>query len=135
MTYEEFMQIVADGIEQDVVSGVSYIKGNLVKTLESQYIGVEWRTGGMSGGSCWDDGDSDPHYPLSSEAEDPFNELDQILMLVAPSITFMQYKKLCADVVKYENYTNNEYYGNFTEYSVKTVDLKELHEWLVQNIL
>lgn len=93
-------------------------------------IGVQWTTGGRGGGSCWDTGEDDPHYSLEGEVESELTELDTILEHFVPDITFIQYKKLCQDVVERGTHTENEYYGNYTHYAHKIVRLRRLYSYL-----
>lgn len=97
--------------------------------LTSCGISCEWKTGGQGGGSCWDDGDA-THYAIDGDSEPEFDELDKVLTDVCPNITFLQYKKLCNEVVHNYEYTSNEYYGNYTNYSVKWIDVEELYNYL-----
>lgn len=91
---------------------------------------VRWTTGGVSGGSCWDS--SNPRSYVSSEIPEELNSIDIILEKLNPEITFIQYKRLTAGLVKSDSYSQNEYYGNSTNYAVKRVDLKELYEALLE---
>ena len=40
------------------------------------FIENKWRTGGISGGSCWDTGDGDHHYPVEGDPESEFRDFD-----------------------------------------------------------
>ena len=94
------------------------------------FIGVQWSTGGISGGSCWDDGEKDNHYPTSGEIEPEFEELDKVLEHFYPGITHLQYKRLCRQVIETGDYRMNEYYGNSTNYAHKFVRLQKLYDTL-----
>lgn len=96
---------------------------------------LKWRIGGVGGGSCWDTGDTDPHYAISGEPEPEFHLLDEILEEACPQISFIQYKRICSQVIKTNEYTENEYYGNYTDYAVKWFDLRELYDALVERDL
>jgi hypothetical protein len=85
----------------------------------------EWRTGGQSGGSCWDTDDS-THYGISGDPEPDFVDLDKILENLCPTITFLQYKRLIADIIRCDERVENEYYGNYTNYGIKMVRLGDL---------
>lgn len=103
-------------------------KARLAKhSLSDLYLYIKWMTGGMGGGSCWDDG-SQPthHYSIDGEPEPDFDDLDTLLLKLCPDITFLQYKKLINGLVKQSSYTEDEYYGNSTTYGVKTISLSEL---------
>jgi len=95
--------------------------------LEELYLYNKWCSGGVSGGSCWG---NDGHYAVEGESEPEFTDLDNILNEICPNITYLQYKKLISKVIKEDSYTENEYYGNSSTYSYKTVLLKDLYEAL-----
>lgn len=91
------------------------------------YIFEQWTTGGISGGSCWDDGTVDNRYHSSGEKEPDFDSLDNILLLFVPNISHLQYKALVKKVVHYTDHTEYEYYGNETSYGIKFVKIRELY--------
>lgn len=88
---------------------------------------LEWQIGGQSGGSCWDEGSS-RYYPLKSEKEPEFQSLDLILTELCPNINITQYKTLCNAVIKYDERSVNEYYGNYTDYGIKRIRFGDLYE-------
>lgn len=94
------------------------------------YAGEEyqWSVGGMSGGNCWG---GEPTYSSYAEDGPDDTELDGILELVAPRITFLQYKRL-GDVYDRRDKTNYEYYGNYTYYKIKSLNLRKLYSKLVE---
>lgn len=94
---------------------------------ERHYIKAYWSTGGTGGGSCWSDGG---HYGLSGDPEEELTELDTIVNLIAPNISFMQYKMHIAPLVKMFDWTDYGYYGNSTKYRSKVVFLDELYDTL-----
>jgi hypothetical protein len=106
-------------------------KQEVAKAVGHKYtIEYSWTTGGTTGGSCWDEGET-RNYPRQPEDEPEDESLTQILETVAPEITFLQYKKLEKEGlwdVK-ENYYN-EYYGNSREETTKTLKLEVLFERL-----
>lgn len=93
------------------------------------YLHLEWVTGGVSGGSCWDDGTSH-HYAKKGEAEPEFAALDDLLLELCPNITFLQYRKLTNDIIEFTDREINEYYGNSTAYGIKTIRLGALFDKL-----
>ena len=115
MTRKGFQKIV------DRIAGY----GDTVEELENK-----WQTGGQSGGSCWDDGDT-THYAESGEPEPEFESLDNILLEVAPQLSFLHYKKL-SQVIKVDDNRENDYYGNYTDYAIKTITIDDLWDFLVQ---
>lgn len=88
-------------------------------------IKTQWVVGGVSGGSCWNDG---ANYSVGAEEEPDDVEIEEILELVAPTLTFLQFRKLMrAQPYTYTEFTQREYYGNRTEYRVRTLDLDVLY--------
>lgn len=81
----------------------------------------------MSGGNCWG---NDANYPVDSEPEPAFELFDNILEKVCPNVTFLQYKKICNKVIKYDTRIQNEYYGNYYHYSIKKANYHELYHCL-----
>ena len=128
MDYKEFVaEVKSFGVYIDKAIARSWRQD---KVEEGEFIQASWVTGGMSGGSCWDDGSEDHHYGVSSSPEPEFDALDTILEKLYPEITFMIYKRMAQDLIKTSEYTDNEYYGNYYEYTVKYVDLKDLYKFL-----
>lgn len=106
-------------------------KDAVKKIVGTTDISKEWLVGGVGGGSCWDDGSVDRHYSIQPEEEPEDESLDLILEVLCPKISFIQYKKL----TKKNLYTEtekyyNEYYGNHSEYKIKTLNLEVLFESL-----
>lgn len=89
---------------------------------------VKWVTGGMEGGSCW----GDEARPMGGEDEPEDLYIIALLEKFAPSLTFLQFKRLMADPKLYNRYdrTNREYYGNYTEYAHRDLDLDVLFKSL-----
>lgn len=96
--------------------------------VEQGCISETWTTGGITGGNCWG-GSAD--LPVRSDPEPEFTDMDRILEALCPTISFLQYKKLVQELVSYNSKTNYEYYGNYYEYSTKTINLKQLEEYLI----
>ncbi len=136
MTREEFQKIV-DGVTggeyyppERKKSDISNRKGYYGPTLK---IKVEWMTGGAWGGNCWDDRDPSSYQP-DPQPEPEFDFLDTILEQVAPSMGFIQYKKLMQKV-KYDTRTEFEYYGNHTSYASKEILVEDVWEFLMERNL
>ena len=53
----------------------------------------------------------DNHYSVGSDEEPEFVEFDKILEHFDPGISFLQYKRLCSDLVHVTGFTDYEYYG------------------------
>jgi hypothetical protein len=101
---------------------------NTAKT--GDYIKESWTTGGLSGGSCWDDGETDNHYAVEGNREPELTDIFTIMEAFCPDLSFLNARKLMG-LIKYDSYTDNEYYGNYFHYGVKYVDLRELYDAFV----
>jgi len=133
MQINEFKQAVKEVGAYNKVENkyASYDKWKIdkeIKNLDDCYLYIEWCSGGISGGSCWDDGSKDNHYNVSGESEPEFESLDNLLMKLCPNITFFQYKSLIQKVLESDERTRYEYYGNCTNYIIKMVNLGKLYK-------
>jgi len=104
---------------------------NSLSIPEKGFFEITWRTGGISGGSCWDEGDRDPHYHVSGDIEPRFTTLDAFLLKVCPNLSFIIYKKI-DDLFEIREYSEYEYYGNSTNYVSKSINIKGLYDILVE---
>ena len=95
--------------------------------LKEQFVEVEWETGGCDGGNCWGD-EAQPYYLNDPEPE--FADLDKILNELCPKLPFSEYKSLLVDCVERDSRTSDGYYGNYTDYSIKRLDLDKLYNLL-----
>ena len=85
-----------------------------------------WRVGGLRGGNCWG-GVADE--PVEADEEAEFTQLDSFLEEYFPNITFLQYKKLLP-LVKTEEFSVGEYYGNYNDYRYSYVLFEDVAECL-----
>ena len=92
-----------------------------------------WRIGGEQGGSCWDDGTEDHHCPITASPEPPMSDLDELLLKVAPNISFLVYRNLENKLLQRDERRESEYYGNWTEYGIKRINIKKLYDYLVEH--
>lgn len=122
MNYEEFCKLTSEARKIE-----SYGWGKDV--LSELALEISWETGGMQGGSCWND--DEPTSYSSSETEPDFESFDQLLEKVCPNISFLQYKNICSQVGRKYDSSLGEYYGNCTNYAHKYIDMKELYDCLV----
>lgn len=102
--------------------------------FEENTIGIKWITGGMRGGSCWDEGNSQ-RYASEGDPKPEFEDLDLILEKVMSNITFLQYKKLCKFLIKEKSWSEDEYYGNSTNYIINYIFIDELYDYLMENLI
>jgi hypothetical protein len=125
MQYEQFIErCKALDLAIETNRGWTSRRGSEIK---GHFLSIQWQTGGMTGGSCWG-GESD--QPLSSEPEPEFSDLDKVFEEFCPNINFLQYKRLCRELIKLTDGSQNEYYGNYYTYAEKWVDLQQVFDLL-----
>jgi len=132
MTYETFKEEALESLESSNCAieheqTVAYIYG---RNKFPDRMLVYWETGGVSGGSCWDD--SDPQSYTSSDPEAELKSLDAIIEHFKEDMSFIQYRKLYNELVSVDSYCDREYYGNETDYNYKHYNLKELYNYFVE---
>jgi len=101
--------------------------------IDEDSLNVEWSTGGISGGSCWDDGEKDNHRAEPGEEEPEFESLDKIFEMYWEDIPWLKYKRFCQEFIKRNTRTSYEYYGNSANYASKKVLLSDLYNFLIAN--
>jgi hypothetical protein len=132
-TYEEFENKVRDVIisvhkpqicvrDNKAKVGYKYIPDT--KFDINTYLTLKWEIGGARGGNCW--GDDACQYTSYTEEPD-FTLLDSILEAIVPDISFLKYKSIVSQVIIRKSGTDMEYYGNYTDYKTKTLDLQKLY--------
>lgn len=89
-------------------------------------IYVEWKVGGKTGGNCWGD-DADEY--VREEQEPFFKDLDNLLTKIVPKLSFIQYKDI-EKLIRYHEYTEHEYYGNYNDFKRKYIVIQELYNYL-----
>lgn len=94
--------------------------------IKELVIYQRFETGGVTGGSCWDD--SSPRG-YSVEERPPFKVLDEVLMKICPDLSYSKFKEIEA-LINVLGETDWEYYGNCTNYEVRYVVLSELYKLL-----
>ena len=136
ITYEEFLtecKSIYSSFEGSGDLEESYYSRNWSSRsnqIDEPRLYVQWSTGGVSGGSCWDSSDPQPY--TSNEPPKELEILDSILEHFRPQLSFLQYRALTNNLMKYDSYGVGEYYGNSTDYSSKSVDLRSLYDYLVE---
>ena len=93
------------------------------------YLVHQVETGGVFGGSCWDDSNPQPYS--TGESLGRFTGLSQIVRAVAPGINFLEYEDLL-DQVETDTYHESEWYGNGTDHAYQCIKLKDLWTFLSQ---
>jgi len=61
-----------------------------------------------------------------------FTRFDELLEEVCPTITFLQYKKICRECVTVKEYSESDYYGGTVNYAKYVCDTKKLYALLVE---
>lgn len=87
----------------------------------------EWSSGGMTGGNCW----GNEPYKMEGEREPSFKDLRNLLIEVCPNIGILQYEAI-QEIIKEDSYEQREYYGNYTEYTIQYITLKDLYNKLIE---
>lgn len=97
---------------------------NGVRIIDGKYLeSVTWSLGGTT--RSWG-GDI---FPVDAETPPDFVEFDDLLEKICPTITFLQYKKLCRECVTIEDRDASDYYSNCRE-AFYRCDLKKLYQML-----
>lgn len=91
---------------------------------DGKMYSMSWCTGGCYN-DCW--GGSSP-----AMVEEPyeFTELDELLEQIAPTLTYLQYKRIRNECVSTHTYGNRDYYGGGTTHCQWVCDLEKLYEIL-----
>ncbi len=128
MTYQKFLKLAGDYPEftKTILYQWTSREKEVLNPIEIQ---IEWDIGGARGGNCW--GDDACEY-TSEEEEPEFKELDTILQKIVPKITYLEHKKLSSEVIEEDSRTDREYYGNYTNSSIKKIKLRKLYDTLVE---
>ena len=95
-------------------------------SIKAPVLYQRYEVGGFSGGNCW--GDSAEAFRVESP-DDDWVALDAFLELRCPDISYLGYKKVMK-LVRTNEDTCPEYYGNSRDYMVKYIVLKDLEDLL-----
>lgn len=87
---------------------------------------VSWISGGITGGSCWNDGG---HYSVSPEPEAELTALSDILEKCG--VSFREGRNILK-LARMHTQTDRGYYGNFEEHTIKYVPFDEVYDKLVE---
>lgn len=108
MTFAEFEALVED---------IFLKEGPFYSYPDKGVIKVQWETGGFTGGSCWG---TAPYAYTSNEDPKDLDLVDAIILQIRRDMPFLEYKAL-RHLIKHEDYTEYEYYGNYTEYKTNSI--------------
>lgn len=105
-----------------------FVEPNGIPThIKEPVIYTRWIKSGFSGGGY---GGEHTAQPFTSEPpENRFKILDIILEKLKPNISYLQYKKIM-ELWDENNYSVNQYYGNFDDYVIKFMPLSVLEQYL-----
>jgi hypothetical protein len=90
---------------------------------------VQWSTGGVSGGSCWEG--SVNHAYTSDEPVAEMTCLDVVFEDLYPQFTFLAYRRLSC-LIQEGSYTKYEYYGNSRDYRYQFLPLQAFYDFLLK---
>lgn len=120
-----------DVIKHDVYKMTTY--NSIIEPFENGWkekgylVSDSWSGGGTCG-SCW----SDELSIVESDPVPEFIEFDNMLAEICPSISFLQYKRLCRTCVTTESRQESDYYGGCETRMWHQCDLKKLYNELVE---
>lgn len=92
-------------------------------------ISVTWTTGGTLKNGVWN-----KDATINAQPEPEFLQLDEVLNALWPKIGYLQYKVLVQTLVTRGTREEYEYYGNFTIYASKSVNIRDLAAYLAKHI-
>ena len=115
MTYKEFIELVGYDKESDNLS-----------------ISCQWLVAGARGGDCWGS-EAEDYTESELESEPESWELTELLNKFYPDIDFMQYAEITSLII-HDSQSYSEYYGNWTRYDLKRINLRELYNALCEII-
>lgn len=84
-------------------------------------------TGGVSGGSCWDESNPQPYENWKDREK--WIALEMALKIINPSLTYSQFTEI-ENLVTSSTETEWEYYGNCQHYDIWYLSLEKLYKFL-----
>lgn len=106
--------------------GIYFQPNGVPFKVKELVIYTRYENGGYSGGDCY--GGNAIFYD-SEPPVDKFKVLDLFLAELMPNITYIQFKQIDA-LIHSELESQNEYYGNSSDYKVEYIVLSELYNLL-----
>lgn len=110
----------------DAIANFDYPESKVY--LENGRAVQQIHIGGMEGGSCWGDSSQPKSYTASHIEENIV--LESILEAIYPAITFLEYRKLLKLIDIRETSDGSDWYGNYSNYRVYSLDIGALAEAL-----
>ncbi len=93
--------------------------------IKELVIYTRYETGGYSGGSCYNDDDSYARPYTIDEPKNKWEVLDIVLKELYPTVSYLQYKEI-TKLIQDNEETEDEYYGNSTDWKVEYIILSDL---------
>ena len=128
MTFEDFIKEFKDEFSHPYIEERGVKPYNWKKDKTRWVMDAEWTTGGMTGGNCWG---SDANQSVDADDEPELEGLDRVLEKVAPTLTYLHYRKICK-LLTTRDHTEYEYYGNYYHKRTKMLDARQLYDMLVE---
>lgn len=127
MEFELFEKIVEESLEG--LNGYAFwymSDGGDGFRVEDGVIIQSHVSSGAAGGNCW--GNEAQYFTNETPPQD-FLPLDKILMAAKPNISYLEYKNIEKLIVE-GSYGDREYYGNYTNYTTYSLDIRKLYDAL-----
>lgn len=95
--------------------------------VKEPVVYMRCETGGYRGGGYGNDAKALPY--TNNEPEPKFEALDLVLKELKPNITYLEYRGI-EKLIHTNRETDQEYYGNSTDYNIKYIVLSDLEKAL-----
>lgn len=93
--------------------------------IKEPVIYLRWSAGGLTGGSYHEDSCL---RPFEGEPKPNFEALDQVLKILKPNISYLDYKKVEKLIEDNEYDDDSDYYGNCENYYINYIILSRLEQ-------
>lgn len=123
---DDMSEIEGAQIENHEVEKISFKDKLLSYGVDGFLYSSSW-SGGGSWCDCW--GNSGTIHP---ESTPQFDEFDNLLTLICPNVTFLQYKNLYNESVEIEETREHDYYGGTETIFMYKCNLNSLYNKLVE---
>lgn len=94
--------------------------------IKEPVIYSRYETGGYRGGGY---GEGAIAKPYVVDEKPKFKVLDIVLKKIKPDLTYLEYREL-EELIKTNEETDREYYGNSTDYKIEYIILSDLYKTL-----
>lgn len=121
MNYPDFFETV-----NKIIQELPY---DLNAQVENDTLRWSEMRAGAAGGNCWGD-EAEGFVAEMSEAFASNAALAAVCEATCPELPFLKWNRMQRELVEKTTDTNCEYYGNYTEYDVRSIDLRALRDFL-----